>query len=48
MVVPVRLSRDTWEELRYEAKKIGVGPSTLARMWLLERLKEKAKHRKAG
>jgi hypothetical protein len=48
IVVPVRLSRDTWEELRYEAKEIGVGPSTLARMWLLERLKEKAKHRKAG
>lgn len=37
-VIPVRLSADKWEEMRREAKKLGVGPTTLARMWLLERL----------
>lgn len=38
-VIPVRLSADKWEALRREAKELGVGPTTLARMWLLERLK---------
>ena len=37
-VVPVRLNDDLWKALRAEAQKIGVGPSTLARMWLMERL----------
>ena len=41
VVVPVRLSTDQWEALRAEAKDIGVGPSTLARMWLLEMLRQK-------
>jgi hypothetical protein len=37
-VIPVRLTSDNWEALRQEATKLGVGPTTLARMWLLERL----------
>jgi len=40
-VIPVRLSGDKWEELRREARKLGVGPTTLARMWLLERLRQR-------
>jgi hypothetical protein len=31
-VIPVRLPSDTWEELRREARDLGVGPTTLARM----------------
>ena len=31
-VIPVRLSGDKWEELRREAKELGIGPTTLARM----------------
>lgn len=42
-VIPVRLSATQWEQLREEAKALGIGPTTLARMWLLERLKEDAK-----
>lgn len=38
-VIPVRLSSDKWEELRHEAKQLGIGPTTLARMWILERLR---------
>ena len=38
-VIPVRLPAETWEQLRKEAKEIGVGPTTLARMWILERLR---------
>jgi hypothetical protein len=40
MVVPIRISSEHWRELRAEAAKVGVGPSTLARMWLLERLRQ--------
>ena len=42
-VIPVRLSADKWEDLRKEARELGVGPTTLARMWILERLRERAK-----
>ncbi len=40
-VIPVRLSGDKWEELRTEARELGIGPTTLARMWILERLRQK-------
>lgn len=39
-VVPVRLPSDKWEELRREARELGVGPITLARMWILEKLRQ--------
>ncbi len=42
-VIPVRLSADKWEELRREARELGIGPTTLARMWLLERLRQRVK-----
>ena len=38
-VIPVRLSGDKWEELRREARELGIGPTTLARMWILEHLR---------
>ena len=44
-VIPVRLSADKWEELRKEAAELGIGPTTLARMWLLERLRQGTKQR---
>lgn len=37
-VVPIRLTADDWAKLRTEAAELGVGPTTLARMWILERL----------
>jgi hypothetical protein len=39
-IVPVRLPSDKWEELRREARELGVGPATLARMWILEKLRQ--------
>ena len=42
-VIPVRLSGDKWEELRREARELGIGPTTLARMWLLGRLRQRVK-----
>jgi hypothetical protein len=39
-VIPVRLASDKWDELRSEATELGIGPTTLARMWILEKLRE--------
>jgi hypothetical protein len=43
MVIPVRLSSDKWEQVRAEARELGIGPSTLVRMWVLERLRQRIK-----
>jgi len=42
-VIPVRLSADKWEQIRQEARELGIGPTTLARMWILERLRQQVK-----
>ncbi len=42
-VIPVRLPADKWEQIREEAREMGVGPTTLARMWILERLRQRVK-----
>ena len=39
-VIPIRLPAAKWETLRREAKEMGIGPTTLARMWLLEKLRD--------
>ena len=42
-VSPVRLPADKWEQIREEARELGIGPTTLARMWILERLRSRVK-----
>jgi len=42
-IIPVRLPADKWEQIREEARELGVGPTTLARMWILERLRSRVK-----
>ncbi len=39
-VIPVRLPSEEWEELRRQARELGIGPTTLARMWILEKLRQ--------
>jgi hypothetical protein len=36
--ITIRFDPETLEQLRGEARKKGIGPTTLARMWILERL----------
>ena len=36
--ITIRLDAKTLEELREQAHEKGIGPTTLARMWILERL----------
>ena len=47
-VIPVRLPSAKWEELRREALELGVGPTTLARMWILEKLRQATKTSKSA
>jgi hypothetical protein len=47
-VIPIRLPSAKWEELRREAREVGVGPTTLARIWLLERLRQRSASTKTG
>lgn len=47
-VIPVRLPSEKWEELRREARELGVGPTTLARMWILEKLRQVLLARKSA
>ena len=37
--ITVRLDPETLQALRHRAKEMGVGPTTLARMWILEHLR---------
>jgi len=46
-VVPVRLSDEHWSALYREARELGVGPTTLARMWILEKLRRIKQSRSA-
>ena len=47
-IIPVRLPSEKWEELRREAHELGVGPTTLARMWILEKLRQAAPTKKSA
>jgi len=38
--ITIRLEEQTLEQLRRQAHEKGIGPTTLVRMWILERLKE--------
>lgn len=40
--VTIRLDPDTLRRLRAQAHEKGIGPTTLVRMWILERLRESA------
>lgn len=39
-VVPVRLPADKWELIRKEANDLGIGPTTLARIWIMDSLRK--------
>lgn len=43
--ITIRFQPDQLEVLRQEAWERGIGPTTLARMWLLEKLKEQTAKR---
>jgi len=46
-VVPIRMSEDQWELLAHEAQELGTRPTTLLRIWVMERLREAGRARTA-
>ena len=44
-VVPIRMACEQWDVLRREARELGMRPTTLLRMWVLERIREAARQR---
>jgi len=45
-VIPVRLSDEHWILIKQQADQIGIGASTLARIWIIESLRKAADGRK--
>lgn len=43
----VRFDEETLEALRAQARRRGIGPTTLIRMWVIERLREESVHTSA-
>jgi hypothetical protein len=39
-VIPIRVSAEQWKAFRAEAERLGIGPTTLVRMWALEKLQD--------
>jgi hypothetical protein len=37
-IIPIRVSVEDWERLRKQAQGMGIGVSTLTRIWVMERL----------
>ncbi len=46
--ITIRLDKETVAELRRRAHEQGIGPTTLARMWILERLRSRSQDKQAG
>jgi len=45
-VVPIRMNDDQWRTLTREAEELGLRPTTLLRMWVLERLRDAERARR--
>ncbi len=37
-IIPIRVSEENWERLRKQAEGMGIGVSTLTRVWVMEKL----------
>jgi predicted DNA binding CopG/RHH family protein len=42
--ITIRFDEETLRELREQANRRGIGPTTLVRMWILERLRGSSSH----
>jgi hypothetical protein len=39
-IIPIRVSVENWEQIRKEADRMGVGVSTLTRIWIMDYLQK--------
>ncbi len=43
-VLTIRIEGEDFEQLAQRARELGIGASTLARMWIRQRLRQEARH----
>jgi hypothetical protein len=39
-IIPIRVSLENWEQIRKEADRMGIGVSTLTRIWIMDYLQK--------
>ncbi|MBI4187677.1 MAG: hypothetical protein HY529_00540 [Chloroflexi bacterium] len=42
-IIPIRVSHENWEQIKKEANRMGIGVSTLTRIWIMDDIQKLAK-----
>ena len=42
-IIPIRVSQESWEQIKKEADRMGIGVSTLTRIWIMDDIQKLAK-----
>ena len=42
-IIPIRVSQENWEQIKKEANRMGIGVSTLTRIWIMDDIQRLAK-----
>ena len=42
-IIPIRVSQENWEQIKKEADRMGIGVSTLTRIWIMDDIQKLAK-----
>jgi len=42
-IIPIRVSQENWEQIKKEANRMGIGVSTLTRIWIMDDIQKLAK-----
>ena len=40
--IPIRVSQENWEQIKKKADRMGIGVSTLTRIWIMDELAKQA------
>ena len=47
-IIPIRLSQENWKQIKKEADRMGIGVSTLTRIWIMDDIQKLAKQAISG
>ena len=42
-IIPIRVNQENWEQIKKEADRMGIGVSTLTRIWIMDDIQKLAK-----
>jgi len=42
-IIPIRVSQENWKQIKKEADRMGIGVSTLTRIWIMDDIQKLAK-----